>query len=66
MIESTRVQNLPVVGTVALALQCLLVDRRSTTSRMDTLNLVPTTHLFALTQGSVGCSKLEARSAVEQ
>lgn len=34
------VENLPVVGTVALALQCLLVDRRSITSRKDTLDLI--------------------------
>jgi len=39
-VAKKEVTSLPVVGTVALALQCLLVDRQSINSRKDTLNLI--------------------------
>lgn len=39
-VAKKEVEDLPVVGTVATALQCLMVDRRSVTSRKDTLDLV--------------------------
>ncbi len=39
-VAKREVADIPVVGTVARALQCLLVDRRSVDSRKETLQMI--------------------------